>query len=140
MAELVSGRLDIASLIQAASRPDCGALAVFLGTTRDHHQGRRVTTLAYEAYEPMALAALAALERETTQRFEVASCDIVHRLGIVPPTEASVVVIVAAAHRVPAFEACRWAMDELKRGITIWKKERYDDGGEDWVEGTPLGE
>ena len=55
-----------------------------------------------------------------------------------PPTEASVVVIVAAAHRGPAFDACRWAMDELKRGVPIWKKERYEDGGEDWVEGTTL--
>ena len=138
MAALVAGPLDVGALIQAASRPECGALAVFLGTTRDHHQGRRVTTLSYEAYEPMARSALAALEQETARRFQVASCTIVHRLGQVPPTEASVVVIVAAAHRGPAFDACRWAMDELKRGVPIWKKERYEDGGEDWVEGTTL--
>lgn len=138
MADLVAGPLDVGALIQAASRPECGALAVFLGTTRDHHQGRRVTTLSYEAYEPMARSALAALEQETARRFQVASCTIVHRLGQVPPTEASVVVIVAAAHRGPAFDACRWAMDELKRGVPIWKKERYEDGGEDWVEGTTL--
>ena len=97
-----------------------------------------MTTLSYEAYEPMARSALAALEQETARRFQVASCTIVHRLGQVPPTEASVVVIVAAAHRGPAFDACRWAMDELKRGVPIWKKERYEDGGEDWVEGTTL--
>lgn len=97
-----------------------------------------MATLAYEAYEPMARAALVALEQETTRRFDVASCTIVHRLGVVPPTEASVVVVVAAAHRGPAFDACRWAMDELKRGVPIWKKERYADGGEDWVEGTRL--
>jgi molybdopterin synthase catalytic subunit len=138
VADLVAGPLDVGALIQAASRPECGALAVFLGTTRDHHQGRRVTTLSYEAYEPMARSALAALEQETARRFQVASCTIVHRLGQVPPTEASVVVIVAAAHRGPAFDACRWAMDELKRGVPIWKKERYEDGGEDWVEGTTL--
>jgi molybdopterin synthase catalytic subunit len=128
----------VAALIQAASRPDCGALAVFLGTTRDHHEGRRVLSLSYEAYEPMARAALEALERATVERFGVASCTIVHRLGIVPPTEASVVVVVAAAHRGPAFEACRWAMDELKCSVPIWKKERYADGAEGWVEGTPL--
>ena len=97
-----------------------------------------MATLAYEAYEPMARAALLALEQETTRRFDVASCTIVHRLGVVPPTEASVVVVVAAAHRGPAFDACRWAMDELKRSVPIWKKERYEDGGEDWVEGTLL--
>ena len=139
MADLIQGPIDVPALIGAASRPDCGALAIFLGTTRDHHQGRPVAMLAYEAYEPMALAALEALEREVARRFEVAACHIAHRLGIVPPTEASVVVVVAAAHRGPAFEACRWAMDELKRGVPIWKKERYADGGEDWVDGVRLG-
>ena len=138
MASLVRQLIDVGALIQAASRPDCGALAIFLGTTRDHHQGRAVVRLAYEAYEPMALAALEALERETRSRFEVGACHIVHRLGEVPAQEASVAVVVAAAHRVPAFEACRWAMDELKRTVPIWKKERYADGGEDWVPGTAL--
>jgi len=138
VAELVRGPIDVAALIAAASDPACGALAVFLGTTRDRHDGRRVMSLAYEAYEPMALEALGALEGEAARRFAVASCRIVHRLGVVPPTEASVAVVVAAAHRAPALEACRWAIDELKRAIPIWKKERYADGGEAWVEGHPL--
>jgi molybdopterin synthase catalytic subunit len=124
--------------MRLASRPDCGALAIFLGTTRDHHDGRRVEVLAYEAYEPMARLALEQLEIEAARRFEIASCSIVHRLGVVPPTEASVAVIVTAAHRGPAFDACRWAMDELKRNVPIWKKERYADGGASWVEGHPL--
>ena len=140
MAELVAGAIDAAALIQSASRPDCGALAIFLGTTRDHHEGRRVETLAYEAYEPMALAALGRIESEAARRFEIASCAIVHRLGIVPPTEASVAVVVAAAHRGPAFDACRWAMDELKRAVPIWKKEHFADGDAAWVEGKPLRE
>jgi len=139
VASLVSGPIDVAALIERASRPDCGALAVFLGTTRDHHQGRAVTSLAYEAYEPMARAALEGLEREAARRFDVAACHIVHRLGSVPPRAASVAVVVAAAHRGAAFDACRWAMDELKRGVPIWKKERYGDGEEDWVQGVPLG-
>jgi molybdopterin synthase catalytic subunit len=139
VAELVAGAIDVTALIRRASRPDCGALAIFLGTTRDHHDGRRVETLAYEAYESMALAALEKLETEAARRFAIASCAIVHRLGIVPPTEASVAVIVAAAHRGPAFDACRWAMDELKSGAPIWKKERYEGGGESWVEGSKLG-
>jgi molybdopterin synthase catalytic subunit len=138
VAELVRGGIDVAALIRATSRPDCGALAVFLGTTRDHHRGRKVARLEYEAYEPMARAALEGLEREAVARFAVASCRIVHRLGEVPLAEASVVVAVAAAHRGPAFEACRWAMDELKARVPIWKKERYEGGGEDWVEGTRL--
>jgi molybdopterin synthase catalytic subunit len=138
VAELVRRAIDVAALIGAATRPDCGALAVFLGTTRDHHQGRRVVRLEYEAYEPMALATLEALEREAAGRFDVASCRIVHRLGEVPLSDASVAIVVAAAHRAPAFDACRWAMDELKGKAPIWKKERYEGGGEGWVEGSRL--
>ena len=138
MAELTNQPIAVDRLLAEGARPDCGAIAVFVGTTRDHHQGRRVTRLSYEAYEPMALAALESLERAVLARFEVAACRIVHRLGEVPLAEASVVVTVAAGHRGPAFEACRWAMEELKRTVPIWKKEFYAEGGEAWVEGTRL--
>lgn len=138
MAELTREPIPVDRLLQGSARPDCGAISVFLGTTRDHHEGRRVTRLSYEAYEPMALAALEALEVATVERFDVASCRIVHRIGEVPLTETSVVVVVAAAHRGAAFDASRWAMDELKRTVPIWKKETYAEGGEGWVEGTPL--
>jgi molybdopterin synthase catalytic subunit len=135
---LVHGPIDTAAMINAAARPDCGALSVFLGTTRDHHEGRRVQRLEYEAYAPMATQALERLEAETRARFEVALCAIVHRLGEVPLAEASVVVIVAAAHRSAAFDACRWAMDELKRTVPIWKKEHFAEGDSAWVKGTTL--
>ena len=139
MAELVHAPIDAGLLARAAARPDCGAIAQFLGTTRDHHAGRRVTSLTYEAYEPMALAALASIEAEAVTRFGVAACGIVHRLGEVPLTETSVAVTVASAHRAAAFDACRWAMDELKRTVPIWKRERFEDGDSEWVEGAPLG-
>jgi molybdopterin synthase catalytic subunit len=138
MAELVRSPIDVARLLAAASRRDCGAIALFLGTSRDHHQGRRVRSLEYEAYEAMALAGLERVEREAVARHAVAACAIVHRLGPVPLAEASVAVVVAAAHRAPAFDACRWATDELKRTVPIWKKEFFAGGGEDWVEGAPL--
>ena len=139
MAELVRERIDSERLTREAARPECGAIVLFLGTTRDHHEGRAVVRLAYEAYERMALAALAQLEADACARFEVATCRIVHRLGDVPVGEASVAVVVAAAHRGSAFDACRWAIDELKRGAPIWKKEHFAGGGADWVKGTPLG-
>jgi molybdopterin synthase catalytic subunit len=139
VAELVHGPIDVASLLARAMRPDCGAVATFLGTTRDHHDGRRVTRLGYEAHESMARVALEKLEREAAGRFAIAACAIVHRLGDVPLAEPSVAVVVSAAHRAPAFDACRWAMDELKRTVPIWKKEFYEDGGAEWVEGTKLG-
>jgi molybdopterin synthase catalytic subunit len=139
VAAITRDTLDGASLLRACGRPDCGAQVLFLGTTRDHHGGRQVRELAYEAYEPMALAALEAIERAVLDRFEVRHCAIVHRLGVVPVGEASVAVAVASAHRAAAFDAGRWAMDELKRTVPIWKKERFEDGGEDWVAGTKLG-
>jgi molybdopterin synthase catalytic subunit len=138
VAELVHAPIDVAALIAAASSPDCGALAVFLGTTRDHHGGRRVVRLDYEAYEPMALAGLERLEAEAGEKFAIRTCTIVHRLGEVPLTEASVAVVVAAPHRAAGFDACRWAMDELKRSIPIWKREIYAEGDAGWVEGTKL--
>lgn len=139
MAELKRERLDDAAMAAAAARPDCGAIVTFLGTTRDHHEGRRVLRLEYEAYEPMALEALAGIERQACERHAIASCAIAHRLGEVPPAEASVVVVVAAAHRGAAFDACRWAMDELKRSVPIWKKEHFAEGDAAWVQGRPLG-
>ena len=138
VADLARVPTEPEALLGEAPRPACGAVVLFLGTTRDHHEGRRVTRLAYEAYEPMARSALGAIERETCARHDVAHCAIVHRLGEVPLSEASVAVVVAAAHRGPAFEACRWAMDELKRSVPIWKKEFFETGGSEWVEGTPL--
>jgi molybdopterin synthase catalytic subunit len=138
VAELAEGPIAIEQLIAAAARPDCGAVVLFLGTTRDHHEGREVLRLEYEAYRPMALAALEQTERDTVERHGVASCRIVHRLGVVPPAEASVAVVVAAVHRSDAFDACRWAMDRVKSAVPIWKKEHYAGGGAGWVAGAKL--
>ena len=138
MADLTRGPIPVERLIADAARPDCGAVALFLGTTRDHHRGRRVVRLAYEAHEPMARAALGRLAAAAARRWGAARCHIVHRLGEVPIGEASVAVIVTAAHRASAFDACRWAMDTLKRTVPIWKKEFFAEGDAEWVEGTPL--
>ena len=138
MAELTQARIDVAPLLAAAARPECGAVNLFLGTTRDHHEGRRVLRLEYEAHEGMALAALRALEDEARERFGLAHVAVVHRLGNVPVAEASVAVVVSTPHRAPAFEASRWIMDELKRRVPIWKKEHFADGGAEWVKGHVL--
>ena len=138
MAELTASPIDVAPLLAAAARAECGAVNLFLGTTRDHHDGRAVARLEYEAHEGMALAALRALEDEARERFRLAHVAIVHRLGVVPVAEASVAVVVSTPHRGPAFESSRWIMDELKRRVPIWKKEHFADGGAEWVEGQPL--
>jgi molybdopterin synthase catalytic subunit len=139
VAALTHGAIEPARLIAEASRPDCGAINVFLGTTRNHHEGRAVLRLAYEAYEPMALKALEDLESRAAREFDIETCVVVHRLGDVPIGEASVAVVVASAHRAAAFDASRWAMDELKRTVPIWKKEFFAEGDDAWVRGTKLG-
>jgi len=138
VAELVEGPIEVERLLAAAARPDCGAVVLFLGTTRDHHEGREVLRLEYEAYRPMALAALEQIEGDTVERHAVATCRIVHRLGVVPAAEAGVAVVVAAAHRGAAFDAARWAMDQVKRAAPIWKKEHYAGGDAGWVAGAKL--
>jgi molybdopterin synthase catalytic subunit len=98
-----------------------------------------VLRLDYEAYEPMALTALAEIETRAIRDFEIATCVIVHRLGEVPMAEASVAVVIASAHRAAAFDASSWAMDELKRTVPIWKKEFFGEGDSGWVKGKRLG-
>ena len=138
MAELTRTRIDVTPLLAAAARPECGAVNLFLGTTRDHHEGRHVLRLEYEAYERMALGALDALERSACERFALAHCAVVHRLGEVPVGEASVAVVMSSPHRAAAFDAARWLMDELKRTVPIWKKEYFAGGDAEWVAGQPL--
>lgn len=133
--ELVEGPIDIAAVYAALTHPTCGAVNLFVGTTRDHHDERPVEELSYEAYGPMATRELTRLAEETRARFpDVVGVALVHRLGRVPVTEASVVAGVSSAHRGVAFEASQWVMDALKARVPIWKKETYRDGGApQWV-------
>ena len=112
-----------------------GALALFLGTVRDHNQGRRVLYLEYHAYPEMAEREMRKIEREARERFAVSRVAIAHRTGRLDVGEASVVIAVSAPHRAEALDACRFVIDTLKRTVPIWKKE-YFEGGEVWVERT----
>ena len=114
-------------------RPDCGAVALFLGTARDHAGDRTgVEQLTYEAYEEQAVPRLAAVADEVRARWPVVGrIALLHRTGSLEVTEAAVVVAVAAPHRDEAFAAARWLIDELKRTVPIWKREAWD-GGESW--------
>jgi MoaE-MoaD fusion protein len=119
-----------------------GALVLFVGQTRDspgtpapgeeaeaaRHAGQRVTGLEYEAFEEMVLAVLHDIAAEIEQRFGVGRLAIVHRAGFVGVGEASVVIAAAAAHRAAAFDACRYAIEELKARAPIWKREQFADG------------
>jgi molybdopterin synthase catalytic subunit len=132
MFEIVEQPIDVSRLVAAVGRPGAGAIATFIGTTRDHNSGRRVTRLEYEAYPAMAIREMRAIGDEAMTRFSAQAIAIVHRIGVVEIGEASVVIAVSAAHRAASLDACRFAIDRLKEIVPIWKKEHYE-GGEIWI-------
>ncbi len=132
MFKIVDHPIDAAAVTAAVASPSTGATVTFLGTTRDHNDGRSVTGLEYEAYPEMALAEMAKIGDTAKQRWPIEKIAIVHRIGVVPIGEASVVIAVSSAHRVAAFEACHFAIDRLKEVVPIWKKEHFH-GGEVWI-------
>jgi molybdopterin synthase catalytic subunit len=132
LCKIVSEPIDVAAVIAAVADYATGATVTFIGTTRDENEGRRVIRLEYEAYPDMALAEMHKIAETARQRWGVARIAIVHRIGVVPLSEASVVIAVSAAHRRAAFEACQFAIDRLKEIVPIWKKEHFE-GGEIWI-------
>jgi len=128
MFELTSDVIDPSAVRAAVTHSGAGAVLVFHGNTRDYFEDREVTQLSYEAYAPMAIAEMKAIARDVADRWPGARCAMVHRLGIVPPAETSIVIAVSTAHRGDAYAASRFAIDELKTRVPIWKKEIYSDG------------
>lgn len=113
--------------------PSCGAFITFVGKVRNHHEGKKVTSLEYEAYIPMAEKIFDAIRREAIDQFGVKKLTIIHRAGHLQIGDIAVWVGVEAAHRDEAFVACRYAIDELKKRAPIWKKEYYEEGESQWV-------
>jgi molybdopterin synthase catalytic subunit len=136
--EIVEGPIDAPPAMAAVVSPGMGAVALFLGTVRDEHAGRRVLFLEYEAYRPMAEREMRAIADEMPATFGPCRVAIIHRVGRVEIGEASVVIAVASAHRRTALAACAEAIERLKKSVPIWKKEHFVDGTA-WVEGDPAG-
>jgi len=124
----------IRALEEAVTTPGAGGVVTFQGVVRDNARGKRVRSLAYDAYVEMAEQQMAQIAADVEQRWETSVVAIVHRIGRLEIGECSVVVVVACPHRAEAFDACRYAIDTLKATVPIWKKEIYADG-EEWVEG-----
>jgi len=125
---IVRERIDAEAVAGRLKRPEDGAAVIFEGMVRDNTRGRRTLYLDYEAYEAMALKQMESLAAEARARFGVRAASIIHRLGRLEIGETSVLIVVAAAHRDAAFEACRWIIDTLKKTVPIWKKEYFEDG------------
>jgi len=132
--ELTPDAIDVGAVARRVVLPQCGATVSLDGYAREWTRGRRTLYLVYEAYAPMALSELQRLGRAAHEQFEISHIGVVHRTGRTEIGETSVVIAVSAPHRRAAFEACEWAIRELKQTVPIWKKEVFEDG-EIWVEG-----
>jgi molybdopterin synthase catalytic subunit len=130
---LLSGEpLSLEAVVHEVASAEAGAVATFVGTTRVHSRGRRVTHLEYEAYAGMAEQEMAAIAAELRERYDLCGVAIHHRIGSVGIGERSVVIAVSAPHRADALAACKDAIDTLKERVPLWKKEVYE-GGEEWI-------
>ncbi len=126
--------IEVQGISRKLLRAADGAVCVFEGVVRDHSKGKRTLYLEYEGYETMALKKLEEIGLFVRGAWEIGTVAIVHRLGRMDIGETSVAVIVTSSHRRPAFDACHYAIDKLKKVVPIWKKEFFEDG-EVWIEG-----
>ncbi|XP_074808638.1 molybdopterin synthase catalytic subunit isoform X2 [Natator depressus] len=105
--------------------PCCGAVSLFIGTTRNNFEGKKVIHLEYEAYSSMAEAEIKKICRDVRQKWaSIKHIAVHHRLGLVPVTEASVIVAISSPHRVASLEAVQYCINTLKATVPIWKKVR----------------
>ena len=128
--------LDLQALTEAVSKTATadGAITSFIGLVRDHNQGRRVSYLEYEAYEPLAVRALNLIVDESAAVWPTARLAVHHRIGRLEIGEASIIIVAASPHRAEAFAACRYMIERVKQIVPIWKHEHFD-GGDVWLEG-----
>lgn len=124
--------IDPAALITKTMRPSDGAYVLFEGVVRNHHEGKAVESIFYDAYRPMAEKEIDAIVLELRARHPDVALTIVHRLGHLVVGDSSIAIVASAPHRAEAFAACRAMIDRIKEKVPIWKKERGPDG-EEWV-------
>ncbi|MDG6900645.1 MAG: molybdenum cofactor biosynthesis protein MoaE [Nitrososphaerota archaeon] len=134
---LTRGKISPAKAMKEVEDPTAGGIVVFTGTIRNRSEFGRVDGLEYQAYREMAEKRLKVIGAEVMKKWPVKKVSMYHREGRLRIGEVSVVVAVSSAHRAEAFEACRYAIDRIKTGLPLWKRERVR-GTNRWVEGKPI--
>ena len=132
LCKITQSPINMQELADFVADPAAGAMATFVGMTRNTNEGRQVTRLEYECYPGMAEKEMEKIAAEVLRRWPIKKIAMVHRLGRVDIGEASVAIAVSSGHRHAAFEACHYAINQLKETVPIWKKELYE-GGELWI-------
>jgi molybdopterin synthase catalytic subunit len=134
LARIVEEPIDLGALVRHVIRPECGGVGVFLGVVREPNLGHRTLHIDYHAYPEMAEKVMAGIAGEAASRWEITEVALVHRVGRLRVGDASVAIVVSAAHRRAALEATSFLIEALKARVPIWKKEVFA-GGEMWIEG-----
>lgn len=134
MFKVTQQKLAACEITESVRCPGSGAVLVFEGTVRDSSRGKKVISVEYDAYEPLAEKKLAEIGAQIVRKWPQAKVAILHRLGELQVGETSLVIAVSSPHRAEAFDACRLAIEEIKKIVPIWKKEVWE-GGEYWIEG-----
>ena len=132
MAYLTDELIDARALVERVMRNSDGAYVLFEGVVRNHHDGKAVESIFYDAYRPMAEKEIDTIVREVGAQFPDVALAVVHRLGHLAVGDSSIAIVAASPHRAEAFGACRMMIDRVKETVPIWKKERGPDG-EEWV-------
>ena len=134
-AEITRAAIQPEAVLRQVGSPAAGAVLLFLGTVRRENDGRMVTGMRYDAYEPMARAELAAIVAAAAERWGLTDVVAVHRVGQLTVGEVSVAIAVSSPHRAAAYEASRYVIEEIKRRLPVWKQEQYAAGEACWLDG-----
>jgi molybdopterin synthase catalytic subunit len=129
---LTTDAIDLGALLARLQSPRHGGIASFLGSVRDHQDGRSVLRLEYSAYDPMAEEECGRIVREAESQWDCVIA-LKHRTGTLQIGDVAVAIVAASAHRDEAFAACRYVIEEVKRRVPIWKREVFVDGTVEWV-------
>ncbi|MDV7446626.1 molybdenum cofactor biosynthesis protein MoaE [Acinetobacter baumannii] len=117
------------------SFPECGGIDIFMGTVRNHHEGKAVKALKYTSYKPLAEKMIREIELEIEKKYQVSYVRVVHRIGYLDVGETAIIAIAYAAHRREAFQACEEAVERVKHEVPVFKEEFFTDGTRHYVEG-----
>ncbi|MDV3103770.1 molybdenum cofactor biosynthesis protein MoaE [Thermococcus waiotapuensis] len=131
---VLEGKFDISRATETIANPEAGGYVIFLGKVRNQSRGRKVLKLIYEVYDEMAVEEMKKIREEALKKFGITDMLIWHRRGELKVEEDTILVVASAPHRKEAFEACMWAVDEVKKRVPVWKKEITEEGAF-WIEG-----
>ena len=131
--KVVSAPIFADKAVKFVSDESCGAVIIFLGTVRNENEGRRVKGVNYSAFKEMAEAAFNKICKKAISKWRVRKIAIIHRVGKLKLGDISVIIAVSSPHRGEAYQASRFAIEELKRVSPIWKEELYANKSRRWI-------